>query len=355
MSFSRKLKKLYFFIIDTVINFITRPRVIYVVDDFNWAIKQEGNNFTAALKDHIKFRISSSHIAPKNTIVHFGDIYTFFTKNGLKKIDSKSPIILTWYHIVENDIGFKFYEEYKNRISYLHLSNEISKKIVLGKGFPKEKIFFAPIPIDTTVFERRLTKDKAKELLNIPQEKIVIGSFQKDGNGWGEGLEPKLVKGPDIFCDMVEKLSESHDIHVLLSGPARGYVIRRLKNKNIPFSHYFFEDPTEVVKLYEALDFYLMTSRVEGGPKSFAESWAMGVPYAGTPVGMVKDHGINGKNFIEINIKEIDSSINNIQQFLDSSEENKSNLIAKAQDHLENLTLKKISTKYLNLYKELTK
>jgi glycosyltransferase involved in cell wall biosynthesis len=154
---------------------------------------------------------------------------------------------------------------------------------------------------------------------------------------------------------MVEKLSESHDIHVLLSGPARGYVIRRLKNKNIPFSHYFFEDPTEVVKLYEALDFYLMTSRVEGGPKSFAESWAMGVPYAGTPVGMVKDHGINGKNFIEINIKEIDSSINNIQQFLDSSEENKSNLIAKAQDHLENLTLKKISTKYLNLYKELTK
>ena len=36
---------------------------------------------------------------------------------------------------------------------------------------------------------------KIKHNLGIPEDYLVIGSFQKDGEGWGEGLKPKLIKG----------------------------------------------------------------------------------------------------------------------------------------------------------------
>ncbi len=350
MTFLKKLKKLYFFIADTILNFLQRPEVIYVVDDFNWSIRHDGESLCKSISHNIKIRTTTSHLCPQGTIIHFGDIYTFFSKRGLKKVNSKSPIILTWFHIVENDIGFKYYHEYRDRISYLHLSNRLSVEKLLAKNFPQEKIFFAPIPVNTSVFKRKKTKEEAKRSLGIPENKIVIGSFQKDGNGWGEGLEPKLVKGPDIFCEIVEKLSDELDTHILLSGPARGYVIQRLKRKNIAFSHYFFDDSSEVVNLYEALDLYLMTSRVEGGPKSVTESWAMEVPYAGTRVGMVNDIGIDGKNFIEIDINDIESSAQKVLQFIRSPQDIKEQLTANALNDVQALSLKEISQMYIDLY-----
>ena len=42
----------------------------------------------------------------------------------------------------------------------------------------------------------------------LPDDAFVVGSFQKDGVGWGDGLEPKLVKGPDV---LVEALARAHE------------------------------------------------------------------------------------------------------------------------------------------------
>ena len=41
--------------------------------------------------------------------------------------------------------------------------------------------------------------DGARRVLGLPASAFVVGSFQKDGVGWGEGLEPKLIKGPDVL------------------------------------------------------------------------------------------------------------------------------------------------------------
>lgn len=354
MTTSRKLRKLFYFLLDTFLNFALRPKVIYVVDDFNWSIKHDGKSICNSIGAKIKIRTTTSHIAPPGTVIHFGDIYTFFSKEGVKNVSKQSPIILTWFHIVDNDIGFKYYSKYKDRIAYLHLSNHISQNILLKKGFPKDKIFFAPIPVNTSIFKRNRSKQQAKIDLNIPLNKIVIGSFQKDGNGWGEGLEPKLVKGPDIFCDIVEKLAKVHPIHILLSGPARGYVINRLKEKDIPYSHFYFDDPNEVSQLYEALDLYLMTSRIEGGPKSITESWAMGVPYVGTKVGMVHDIGLDGRNFIEIDGSNVEKSFQKISDYIDKEDQEKAIIPTNALQDVQHLSLQEISKKYLQLYIELS-
>ena len=51
---------------------------------------------------------------------------------------------------------------------------------------------------------RSVLVKKDKHNLGIPEDYTVIGSFQKDGKGWGEGLKPKLIKGPDILLKQLD-------------------------------------------------------------------------------------------------------------------------------------------------------
>ena len=60
-------------------------------------------------------------------------------------------------------------------------------------------------------------------------------------------------------------------LKVILSGKRRNYVINKLEEAGIPYK-YFEMVPLEVVnKLYNVLDLYLVTSRVEGGPQAIFE------------------------------------------------------------------------------------
>ena len=126
----------------------------------------------------------------------------------------------------------------------------------------------------------------------------ILGSFQKDGEGWGEGLEPKLVKGPDTFLEMVRILKGSvPELFVLLSGPARGYVKKGLGELKIPYKHVYLENYPEISQLYQCLDLYIIASRQEGGPKAILESMACRVPLVTTRVGQAMDlvkHEENG-------------------------------------------------------------
>ena len=46
----------------------------------------------------------------------------------------------------------------------------------------------------------------------------MVGSFQKDGVGWAEGLEPKLIKGPDVLVAALELLkAEVPELFVVLT------------------------------------------------------------------------------------------------------------------------------------------
>lgn len=186
------------------------------------------------------------------------------------------------------------------RISRVQVSHSAMRDFVLRSGISSDKVFLIPIGVDLGVFtarhaeRRRLTRRR----LGIPESAIVIGSFQKDGVGWGHGDEPKLIKGPDVLVRLVARLRERvPELIVLLSGPARGYVKHGLSLLGIPFRHVYLERYSEMASLYHALDLYVVTSREEGGPKAVLEAMAAGVPLVTTKVGQAMDlvqHGVNG-------------------------------------------------------------
>jgi glycosyltransferase involved in cell wall biosynthesis len=111
-------------------------------------------------------------------------------------------------------------------------------------------------------------------------------------------MEPKMIKGADIFLRTIELLQQKvPELFVLLSGPARGYVKAGLERLGVPYRHVFLKYYPEVGRLFHALDVYIVSSRQEGGPKAVLESMASGVPIVTTRVGQAMDlvrHDGNG-------------------------------------------------------------
>ncbi|MBE3139889.1 MAG: glycosyltransferase family 4 protein [Thermoplasmata archaeon] len=174
------------------------------------------------------------------------------------------------------------------------------REAILQTSIEPAKVFLIPIGVNLDFFPlgSAETKIAARQKLNIPQSAFVIGSFQKDGVGWGEGLEPKLVKGPDVFLASIKELkAQIPELYVLLSGPARGYMKAGLDAMQVPYSHFYLDSYPQIGELFKALDLYLVTARQEGGPKAILESMASGVPIISTRVGQATDliqHGQNG-------------------------------------------------------------
>ena len=69
--------------------------------------------------------------------------------------------------------------------------------------------FAFPIGIDLEHFPLgdESLREEARSALGLPPTAFVVGSFQKDGVGFDEGLEPKLVKGPDVLVAALERLA----------------------------------------------------------------------------------------------------------------------------------------------------
>ena len=240
-----------------------------------------------------------------------------------------------WLNLLPNRIGFayfhgkpntgdelfdKFYHSlsvYHEKVSRIQVSHSEMMNVSLETGIDPSKVFLIPIGINTDFFSFRAKEHRhaAREKLGIPQSAFVVGSFQKDGVGWGDGMEPKLIKGPDVFVRTLKLLkNDVPELHVLLSGPARGYVKNGLDEAHIPYTHVYLNSYPDVAELFQALDLYIVASRQEGGPKAILESMASGVPLVTTRVGQAMDLVKHGENAFMTDVEDVESLASFAQQ-----------------------------------------
>jgi glycosyltransferase involved in cell wall biosynthesis len=190
--------------------------------------------------------------------------------------------------------------EAASQVEKIVASCQITRQSLVKVGIPETKLVTIPLGVDLARFTppTPASREAIRASLGIPPEALCIGSFQKDGAGWGDGLEPKLIKGPDVFLEVIARLSARYkNLLVLLTGPARGYVKQGLERLGVPYIHHFLDNYHEIVRYYQALDLYIIAARNEGGPAALLESWATGVPLVSTRVGMPADlikHRQNG-------------------------------------------------------------
>ena len=112
---------------------------------------------------------------------------------------------------------------------------------------------------------------------------------------------PKLIKGPDIFIKLLETITKTKpNLKVVLAGNKRNYVISELERLKIPYKYFEMMSFEELNELYNILDLYLVTSRLEGGPQAIVECGLIKTPIISTDVG-IADQILSSKSIFDFN------------------------------------------------------
>tara|TARA_Y200000002_G_C22611217_1_gene633898 strand:- start:269 stop:1285 length:1017 start_codon:yes stop_codon:yes gene_type:complete len=284
-------------------------RISIYPNNSGWAISETHSVMTDYLKKlEIKFCFSRFDIKTKYRYLNMR-YQLNKSRQFLVPVTPWQKYYIDYFH--GGLYGEKEYEENltsivktQKKIKGIRVIADIYNKLLISKNVDPKLIFKIPLSVNTDVYYpiENIESEKIKIKLGIPKDSHLIGSFQKDGTGWGKGLEPKLIKGPDIFFKTLNILKKDiHNLFVILTGPSRGYIKEKLRENNIQYRHFNADDIIFRSKLYNILNGYLITSREEGGPNSFLESMACCVPVVTTKVGHTSDIGDPGKDCFIVN------------------------------------------------------
>ena len=303
--------------------------VYYIVEGKDWAIAWDGKYIARHVRNlaGVRCLTTQSYQGITNQVVHFGSRNVYLS-GGIDQVHDSNKVVLYWTHGDKSDAKAEMrhmidrLSDAVHRVRTIVTCSAIGVERLVSWDVPESQIVMIPIGVDLSVFRPSTSsqRQQMRERLGIPDDAMCIGSFQKDGEGWGEGDEPKLVKGPDVFLAAIEKLAAKHKLYVLLTGPARGYVKHGLDRLGVPYHHTFLQRYHDVVSYYHCLDMYLVTSRDEGGPKAILEGMATGVPVVSTRVGMAPDVMLDGENGFILDVEDADGLAKAASNLIDSPE-----------------------------------
>ncbi len=290
-------------------------RLFTLGDRGGWSVEEDAAHLAAAAR-RLGFDVGPARWAPfaeRQSVF----LTSHFEALSARWLDSSHRLATAYLHgrpgtpgVPEFDECFETLRRRRDRIARIQVTHDEMHELVLAAGISSERVFRIPIGID---LENFLLGDaelhaRVRVGLGLPRSAFVVGSFQKDGVGWGEGLEPKLVKGPDVLVSALELLrADAPELHILLTGPARGFVRRELERLGIPYRHVRARTRAELARAYHALDVYIVSSRQEGGPKAVLEAMAAGVPIVSTRVGQAPEIVMDGENGLLCDVEDAET------------------------------------------------
>jgi glycosyltransferase involved in cell wall biosynthesis len=196
-------------------------------------------------------------------------------------------VITTVHHIVPEKFGSNELNSFIIRDKHTtvyHVYNQQTKDFI-GR-LTNKPIHLITYWANQKIWKKTADRNDLRKKYSLPIDGYIIGSFQRDTEG-KDLVSPKLEKGPDLFANFVEKLSkERNDVHVLLAGWRRQYIIERLKSASIPFTYVELPEQKVINDLYQTLDLYPITARCEGGPQSIIECGLLGIEVISRKVGI---------------------------------------------------------------------
>lgn len=263
-------------------------------DEYQWALREDYNQTIVAAKAVAEFTSLEN-----SGIIHA--VYWEALKSiSANKLDS-CPVICNlsgeWSRY-EQDAG-QIFLNIAAMVDIWVVRSRQAQKTLQQKGY---NVFFIPYTVNTDVFRplENADKQRIRKKLKIPQDSYVIGNFMRDSTA-GRMCAPKLVKGPDIFVDIVQRLRKKEvPVHVLLAGPRRHWIRKRLGEEGVPFTFFgwnlWFDDMrintlnrARLNELYNVLDLSLVSSRSEAGPHAILEAAAAKCSQLSSRVGIAED------------------------------------------------------------------
>ena len=281
-------------------------------------------------------KISTENISSSNII---WIISPWLWKKIPKRYLKTKNVVCSIYHIDFETFGKKERSEFFERDKYVDFYHVISLKTKKQlQTLTEKEIISIPLWINQNNWFHIEKKDNLRNEFNFNKSDYLIGSFQRDTEGH-DLISPKLIKGPDIFLKIVEEICNSNkNAKVVLAGNRRNYLIKNFENKSIPYVYFEMVDLPTLNKLYNILDIYIVSSRVEGGPQAIVECALTKTPIVSTDVGVASEILHSESIFVEGEFKtavpNVDYAYKNSQKY--KIPEGMNDYVKMFKDHYEN-------------------
>lgn len=226
-------------------------------------------------------------------------------------------VVNTITHIAPEKFDFNAFKVKDSFVNHYHAMSE--KSAIDVRQFTDKPVTPIQFWVNETIWkESEIDVDKLRSKYNLPRMKTLVGSFQRDTEG-SDLVSPKLVKGPDLFCDYMEHLQSQigKNLEVVLTGWRRQYVMKRLSRAGIQYHYFEMCDFETMNDLYNCLDLYVVSSRIEGGPQAIPECAMTRTPIISRDVGLAPEilapKSVNDN--LSLAIPDMDYAYEKVQQY----------------------------------------
>ena len=274
----------------------------------NWILDRYKTEWNAYSSEYSTTDIASADIIWLLDSYTWDRIDPFLLKNKM--------VVSTITHISPDKFDYEGFNRKDQFVNHYHAMCDRS-------GNDARKITDKPVNslqfwVNQDIWKELVETNSLRKKYNLPENKILVGSFQRDTEGH-DLSSPKLVKGPDIFCDYMEQMQDSigENLEVVLSGWRRQYVMRRLESAGIKYHYFEMCDFNTLNALYNCIDLYVVSSRMEGGPQAVPECAITRTPIISTDVGLAPEilapESVN--NNLSAAIPNVDFAYDQVQKY----------------------------------------
>jgi glycosyltransferase involved in cell wall biosynthesis len=230
-------------------------------------------------------------IADRFDLVHFLCPYT--SRHWLQPLRSRVPVVTSHHHVTSWDLVRHNIDGDAIVAGSLEWVHDLE-----ARGADMSRVFRVPYGVDVNQFVPPTSAQRhaARARLGFSGSGPVIGFFAKRSSNDDDR------KGTDVFVDAMMRLHEKlPDASTLIVGPGWHDLARKFAASGIDCVWLpFVEDVRDLPELYHALDFYWITSRIEGGPVPLLEAMSSQVCCLSTNVGLAREVVSDGVNAMSL-------------------------------------------------------
>lgn len=274
-------------------------RVLYVVDSIFWVTGTLARSFSDAAP-WIEPTICSTPIllelldedpglVDRVDLVHVLDPWG--SKRVLPRVKDRRPSVASVYHVEE----WSQLSHNAQANALMVISEEWERRLLI-EGLPREFVRRVPLGVDVNLFAPPTPRERAdaRRRSDVPADSFAVGVFGRNTPATADR------KGVDVLIEALAQLrtQEVGELTLLLVGPGWSDTMTQVRQLGVHCRWVpFVLDHSDLGRYYQALDVYLVPSRVEGGPAPLLEAMATGLPCVASAVGMapeVLEDGVNG-------------------------------------------------------------
>ena len=199
-------------------------------------------------------------------------------------------VVCSIYHFEDKDFLKENLIDFYDRDKFVNHYHVISPKVKEQlENLTDKPVTYIPFWVNQNLRFNIEDKKFLRKKFGVAEDSFLVGSFQRDTEG-SDLISPKLIKGPDRFIEIV-KYYEAKDSNfkVILTGKRRQFVINELERLNIEYLYFEMANFETLNELYNLIDLYVVSSRIEGGPQAIVECGITKTPIISTDVGFASD------------------------------------------------------------------